>query len=300
MDYTLRQLRYFVAVAEQGTIVGAAEQLHLSESAVSSAVADLESALGVALMTRRKSQGVLVTPSGRFVLERARRLLREADLLHHDAAGEQGELVGPVLIGCSPGLAPGMLPSILDQTATEHPRIALDFVLGAQDDLLPRLLYGEIDAVVLPGRHLPAGVESRTLFNAPVVALLPPDHRLRDAESVTLKELAHEPYIMLDVSPGVENAVAMFASIGQQPVIRYRSNSVELTKSLVARGLGFSLLLRRPWPEFDAGEPMVMKPVEPQLADETIAVAWSAGMPLGARAKAVLAIMQQLWSPHEG
>jgi DNA-binding transcriptional LysR family regulator len=300
VDYTLRQLKYFVAVAEHGTIVGAAEQLHLSESAVSSAVADLESALGVALMTRRKSQGVLVTPSGRFVLERARRLLREADLLHHDAAGDRGELVGPVLIGCSPGLAPSMLPSILDQTATLHPRIALDFVLGAQDDLIPRLLYGEIDVVVLPGRHLPAGVEARTLFHSPVVALLPADHRLRDAESVNLRELAHEPYIMLDVSPGVANAVAMFANVGKQPLIRYRSNSVELTKSLVAKGLGFSLLLRRPWPELAEGHVEVLtKVVEPQLTDETIAVAWSAAMPLGARAQAVLAIMQQLWAPGE-
>lgn len=105
---------------------------------------------------------------------------------------------------------------------------------------------------------------------------------------------------MLDVSPGVENAVAMFASIGEQPRIRYRSSSVELTRSLVAKGLGFSLLLRRPWPEFAEGHEQVLsKPVEPQLTDETIAVAWAAGMPLGARAKAVVAIMQQIWALEE-
>lgn len=298
MDYTLRQLGYFVAVAEQGTIAGAAQQLHLSESAVSSALADLESALGIVLATRRKSQGVLLTPSGRFVLERARRLLREAEQLQYDAVGEHGELLGPVLIGCSPGLAPSMLPRILDRTAARHPRIGLDFVLGAQDELVPRVLYGELDAIVLPGRHLPSGLETLTLFGAPVVALLAADHPLRDAETVNLRELVHEPYIMLDVSPGIENARALFASIGAEPRIRYRSNSVELTKSLVAEGLGFSLLLRRPQLEFTEGaEPVLSKLVEPQLTEETIAVAWAAAMPLGARAKAVIAVMREIWAP---
>lgn len=296
MAYTLKQLQYFIAIAEQGSLSRAAEQLHLSQSAVSSALAELESGLGASLFARRKSQGVVLTPSGRFALERARSLLRDADLLEHEVAGVMSDTVGPVLLGCSSGLATALLPAVLDTAAQRHPQIGLDFTLGSQDDLIPRLMSGEIDVAIIPDGRLPAGLRSVPLFRSPVEALLHAEHPLRDAATVDLEQLKDDPLILLDISPGAENVYALFDGIGARPDVRFRTASIELTRGLVARGLGFSLVLRRPWQnETYGGRRVVSIPVGTRSTSESIAMVWASQMRLTSRAQVVVDIARELW-----
>jgi len=295
--YTLKQLHYFIAVAEHGSLSRAAEQLHLSQSAVSSALAELEAGLGTKLFARRRSRGVVLTPSGRFALERARSLLREADLLEHHVAGAMSQTVGPVLLGCSSGLAPALLPGILDTASRRHPQIELDFTLGSQDDLLPRLMSGEIDVAIIPDGRLPAGMRSAKLFKSPVEALLHGGHTLSAEASVDLEQLKDEPFILLDISPGTEDAFALFDAIGARPNVRFRTTSIELTRGLVARGLGFSLTLRRPWQnETYGGFQVVSKPLQTRFTADSIAMVWSSEMRLTSRAQVIVDIAHELWN----
>ncbi|MCU1481001.1 MAG: putative transcriptional regulator [Subtercola sp.] len=299
MAYTLKQLQYFVSIAEHGSLSRAAEQLHRSQSAVSSALAELETGLGVNLFARRRSRGVILTPSGRFALERARSLLREADLLEHEVAGVMSDTIGPVLLGCSSGLATALLPAILDTAAQRHPQIGLDFTLGSQDDLLPRVMSGEIDVAIIPDGRLPTGMRSTSLFSAPVEALLHAEHPLSTEDSVDLARLKDDPFILLDISPGAENAFALFDSIGAQPQLRFRTTSIELTRGLVARGLGFSLVLRRPWQnETYGGLRVVSRPVRTRASTQSIAMVWSAEMRLTSRARVVVDIAHELWNDN--
>ena len=98
--FTLRQLEYFVAVAEAGTVTAAAEQVHLSQSAMSTALADLERVLGVQLLVRHHARGVTLTPSGEELLISARLLLRQADDLDMSAHSLGEGLEGRVRLGC--------------------------------------------------------------------------------------------------------------------------------------------------------------------------------------------------------
>jgi len=117
----MNQLAAFVAVAEAGTLSGAAERLHVSASALSASVTELERALQTQLLHRRKAKGASLTPAGELVLPRARHLLYQAGELEADARGDERGVAGVVRLGCYPSLAPTVLPVLLSEFAQAHP-----------------------------------------------------------------------------------------------------------------------------------------------------------------------------------
>ena len=124
--YTLRQLEYFVAVAESGSITGAAERMHLSQSAMSTALADLERALDVQLLLRHHARGVTLTAVGEQLLIATRRLLAQAGELNSEAHGLGYGLAGALSIGCFEVLAPYVLPDLIATCAERYPQLRLD------------------------------------------------------------------------------------------------------------------------------------------------------------------------------
>lgn len=208
-------------------------------------------------------------------------------LLQEGFRADEGALTGRVLVGCSHGLAATALPPLLEATAREHPGIEVGLALGAQDDLLARLNGGEIDLVVLPGSRLPRDLHTHVLFHAPVHVILPPDHRLAARDEIRLTELIDEPYVMLETSPAREHALAMFEAVGAVPDVRYSSESFELTRSLVARGLGVSLQMQRPWGDRSyEGRPLCVRPVDPGSPGESVVLVRPKGIRLSRPADA--------------
>ena len=112
-EYTLRQLQYFVAAAEAGTITEAAAAMHLSQSAMSTALGDLEKAFQVQLLVRHHARGISLTPAGRELLVASRQLLAQAADLLGAAEGLGTSLTGTVHIGCFSVPAPYLLPELL-------------------------------------------------------------------------------------------------------------------------------------------------------------------------------------------
>src|ERR1700728_3897945 len=192
-ELSLRQLAHFVAVAEEGTISGAAERLFMSQSALSESVTELERALGADLLVRRRAQGVSITPLGMMVLDRARRLLADGAEPTYLVRGDGHDLVGPLVAGCFVTLAPTVLPKLLAEFEQLHPRVALDFVEGPQDQLKEALLAGEIDAAVLYDMGPLEELDRIVLYEARGYALFGESHPLADRETVTLEELGGQP-----------------------------------------------------------------------------------------------------------
>lgn len=148
-ELSLRRLAYFVAAAELGTMTRAAQRLHVSQSAVSLAVAELERELGVQLLLRRRARGLTPTAAGRRVLADARVLLRRADELRAGARDLGATLRGRLVVGCFATLAPLVLPGLLDGFAAAHPDVDLDFVEGSLVDLQAMLLDGRCELALL-------------------------------------------------------------------------------------------------------------------------------------------------------
>jgi DNA-binding transcriptional LysR family regulator len=274
-ELSLRQLAHFVAVAEDGTISGAAERLIMSSSALSASITELERALGADLLVRRRAQGVSLTPIGQLVLDRAKRLLADGAELTYLVRGNGTDLVGPLVIGCFVTLAPTVLPRLLTDFEELHPRVTLDFVEGHQDQLREALLAGEIDAAVLYDMGPLEDLDRIVLYVARGYALFGQAHPLADRETVTLEELAGEPLILFDQPPSTDYAMACFRARGLVPNVRHRTHSHELTRSIVARGRSYAILVQRPPNKLSyEGLPILEKEVEPPLPTCPVILAW--------------------------
>lgn len=290
--YSLRQLEYFVAIADAGTLSGAAARLHVSQPGLSQSLTDLERALDVQLAVRRKAHGVTLTPTGVQVLRLARELLRHADDLASVASGG-GALSGVLSLGCYVTLAPTTLPSLLQGFTALHPGLTIDFVEGTQDVLQGKLLRGELDLAILYDMEIQPDMERALINTARPHILLPADHRLARKRSVSLEELAAEPMVLLDAPPSSHNTLAIFERFGVRPDVRYRPTTFELTRALVGRGMGYALLVQRPANDRTyEGHPVVLKEITEPVGESRVLIAWPKATRLNRRAQAFVEFCQ--------
>lgn len=243
---TLRQLEYFVAAAETGSVTAAATRVFLSQSAVSTALAELEENLGVQLFVRH-ARGLTLTTVGQSILRAARQLLEQADDLERSAEEHNESLSGKLTVGCYSTLAPHLLPPVLDAYLTANPGVDLNFVVGSHAQLRSRLLDGTCDVALLYdygfAPDLLAGdVHKVELQAIPPHVLLPAGHPLAELDDIPIQRLVDEPLILFDLPPGGEYFRSLFTLHGLTPTIRFRTTEFELVRALVARGLGYSIL----------------------------------------------------------
>ncbi|NMR28360.1 LysR family transcriptional regulator [Arthrobacter sp. SF27] len=287
--YTLRQLSYFAAVAEAGTISAAAAKLHVSQTAVAAAVTELERIFKTQLTVRRKAHGVSLTPVGTYLYAQAAELLRSAEELELNASSGGRELAGPLVIGCYATVAPTVLPVLIEGFTVNHPKVQLDFVEGPQDRIQERLFAGELDLAIVYDMDLRPGLGSVRLYDVRGYVLLPQSHRLAERPEVSLQELAEDPMILLDAPPSSHHTMTLFEQTGVSPVIRYRTTDFELTRSLVGRGVGYSVLVQRPAIDSSyEGLPVVPKPIVPAVKPVGVKMVWPEAIRLTDRAEAMV------------
>ncbi|MCG3754218.1 MULTISPECIES: LysR family transcriptional regulator [unclassified Amycolatopsis] len=287
--YTLRQLEYFAAVAEAKSISAAAAELHVTPTAVASALTELERVLRTQLVVRRKAHGITLTPTGQYLRERIAGLLRDADELERAAAGGGRELAGPLALGCYSTVAPTVVPILMEWVRDQHPRVDLSVVTGSQAELPQRLLAGGLDVAVGYDMALPDGLDSVPLYSAPPYALLPAAHRLAGRDTVRLAELADDPMIMLDFPPAAQHTRELYERAGIEPRVAHRTADFELTRSLVARGFGYSVLIQRPTVNRSYEDlPLALCDLEPAEPAANVVMMWPREVRLNDRAAALV------------
>ena len=275
--YTMRQLAAFVAVAESGTISGAAARLHLSQSALSAAITDLEKALQAQLCVRKRARGVGLTPTGEAVLGRARALLRQANEIQADAIGESGGVAGPVTVGCYPSLGPTILPPLLQGFLARYPRASVEFREDTQNRLRDQVDRGELDVCIVYDLDLSPEWRTEVLAMRAPLVVLASGHRLaNETEGIDLADLAEDPLVLLDAPPSSNHALDVCRRAGFAPRIAYRTRNYETARAFVGHSLGWTLLLQRPAVDktYEGRAVVVRKIVAPELPAVAIVVAW--------------------------
>jgi DNA-binding transcriptional LysR family regulator len=285
--FTLRQLAYLVAASDEGTITGAAELLHVSPSAMSDAITELESVMRERLCVRRRAHGLTLTPAGEQLVHHARRMLAEAEELRRSVGGG-GQLSGPVVIGCYPTLAPTILPPLLQDFPALHPDIELSIREATQDRLADDLASGRIDVAFVYDMLVPGDTERARLYELQAHAILGAGHPLAGRKTVRLEELVDDDLILLDAPPSSEHTLSVFAERGLRPSIRHRTASYEVVRTLVARGLGYGILVSRVAnPNSYEGLPLVEKPLAPAVRPVAVDMIWAPDRPVPARTRAL-------------
>jgi DNA-binding transcriptional LysR family regulator len=239
----LRQLRYFVTVAEERNFTRAAQRLHIAQQSLSQQIQTLERQLGVTLL-RRSSRGAEPTDVGTVLLREARAVLARADraveAVRSAALGEEGTL----RVGFLSSVANYLMPPVVRLFHDRHPAVRLE----AEEMPVAALVAGARDGSLDAGLSRPPLVddlEVEEILREPVAAVLPEGHPLSGREALTLADLADEPWVLTARSswpPWHRKYDEDFARVGYRPRVVQRGTSPQNLLALVAAGVGVTRL----------------------------------------------------------
>lgn len=246
MRYTLRQIEYFIATAETGSITLASERVNISQPSISTAIAHLEEELGTQLFVRRHAQGLSLTSAGRLLLAEAKRLIEQAEYIY-SVASEVGERVrGQLSLGCFITLAPMVMPELSHSFTSSYPETRIIQTVADHEQLLERLLNAELDVAITYDLLIPDEFEFLPLASLPPHVVVSEGGPLGGQSAFSLQELAREPMILLDLPISREYFLSMFMKEGIEPNIVARSTHQDVIRTMVANGYGYTLANVRP------------------------------------------------------
>lgn len=244
MLVTLRQLEYLVAVADAGTIAGAADICMVSPVAVGQGLADLDRQLDAELTRRRRAKGVELTPVGEVVVERARVVLREVAQLPMVIDAETQRRSRHLRVGVFTSLSTWAVPTLLKYFAATAPDVVVDYVEGDIDHLRRGLDQGEVDMILANRNQLAEGGRGLQVFPVQVVRpyiLVSEEHALAREEGVRFADVADEDFVLLAVNPAHKLMTEVLDSYGLGARVRWMSRNVETVNGIVGSGLAVAL-----------------------------------------------------------
>ncbi|MDG2514323.1 LysR substrate-binding domain-containing protein [Sphingobium yanoikuyae] len=237
----IRQLRYFVAVAETLHFGRAAERLHVTQPPLSRQVAALEQELGVRLIERHSRRAVL-TPAGARFLEDARQIIAALDRACRDARAWQSGDLGELTIGFMMHAAYSSVPLLTRRFATAHPDVTLHLRETLPMMLADGVMEGRFDAAIGFDPGARRGLATSPLYREPLAAVVPSDHHLASASALTPDQLAGERFILspADVTPTLRRAILGW--LAAPPAILLETQLQQTIVSLVGEGLGVAIV----------------------------------------------------------
>jgi LysR family transcriptional regulator, hca operon transcriptional activator len=240
----LRHLRYFVAVAEEGGLLTAAQRrLHTSQPSLSRQIRDLEAEVGVQLL-ERQARGVVLTPAGRVFLDHARLALLQVEAAT-DGARRAGQPKRPVIaMGFLVGLEITWLPHLLRILHEEAPEIEVTLCSQSSPELALALMRGKLDLAFLRPETNSLGLDFKLLAKEPLIAVLPTSHRLASSKKIRPQDLAREIYVSSSrTSPVLQSVIQDYAATtGITLQAKYEAENISSAMSLVASTGGVTLV----------------------------------------------------------
>jgi len=247
----LRDLRYLVALADERHFGRAAERCFVSQPTLSAQIRKLEEYLGVSLVERRPKR-VTLTAAGEKIVERARRLLQEADSIVELAKTERDPLAGQLRLALIPTVGPYLLPHVVRRLRRALPRLKLLLYEYQTGPLLQKLRDGELDLGILALPAAADGLATAELYEEPFMLAVPANHPLAAHDRVRLEDLEGEPLLLLEDGHCLrDQALEVCSRIRLGEEQDYRATSLETLRQMVAAGHGVTLL-----PQFAAASPV--------------------------------------------
>jgi DNA-binding transcriptional LysR family regulator len=230
----LRSIRYFVQIADCGSITRAAALLGVAQPALSRHMQSMEQELGMQLLVRLP-RGVRLTGAGRQFLDHCRRALRELDRAREELRADAGSPHGQVILGVSPTLGPLLVPGVVERVRRQCPQVALKIVEHFSTLLFDGLLTGRIDVALLTNPSATRALRLAPLISEPIVVLAPPQPR--DARRFyTLAELARTPVLVTETIRAIVDE--QIGRYGARLNVEVEVNAVEAIGRLLLRGIG--------------------------------------------------------------
>jgi DNA-binding transcriptional LysR family regulator len=290
----LKRLRVLREVAARGSFSAAAEALYVSQSAVSQQVATLEAEVGVPLLLRLRG-GPVLTDAGELLLSHAEIAIARLELAERELANLSELESGELRLVSFPSASATLITEAASIFTQRHPDVRLSLVEGEPEDSIPQLKRGEHDLAIVfdfdlqplePDRDL----ELRPLLTEKLHVALPADHPLAGREAIELCDLDRDLWLCGNSTTSCRDmTVRSCRSANFEPDVAFESNDYNVLKSLVAAGLGVTLLPDLALAQTTPG--LVVVPVAHQAPERRI---WAATLAAGARSRATEAMLSVL------
>jgi len=288
MTLTFRQVRHFIATAETGRVSAAAAALNVTQSTVTASIKALEAELGRKLFDRH-SNGVSLTSDGQQFLQRARAIEASVSDAMRGPHRWSTQIDGTVDVAVSYTIAGYFLPPLLSRFWRSFPGITVRLHEFERDAIEQSLMSGSVDAAVMlvSNLHDRSSIRSRLLMRSPRRLWTCANHPLLHKDSVKLADLTSEPYLMLTVDEAERSAMRYWQRTPHVPNVIFRTISVEAVRSMVATGMGITILsdmVYRPWSL--EGHRIDLKRLDDDVHTMDVGLAWNSKTRLSPAARA--------------
>lgn len=295
----LRQIRYFIAAAETESVSRAAQELGISQSAITSAIQALEYETGASLFVRH-AKGVRLTHEGHQLVLHARRIMAAVADARRAVSIRPEAMSGDLNVGVTHMVSGYYLADLLARFRRVFPQVDVRVVEDERTYLEHLLVNGELDVGLLLVSNLQdrQALESEVLIRSPWRIWLPAGHGLLSQNVLTLSDLATEPLIMLSVDELIETTTSYWQEEGLAPNIVLRTASVEAVRSLVGMGVGLATLpdmAYRPWSL--EGDRLEARELANPIPTVDVGLVWRRGAPLRPTASQFLDMCREYSPP---
>lgn len=251
MSLSLRQIRYFIAAADAGQVSKAAKNLNVSQSVVTTAIKQLEEIVGSTLFDRHQS-GISLNYEGNRFLDHARHIIQSVDEAIRIPKRAKEDVSGDINLAVTYTVAGYFIPKILARFTRLFPNITVNMTETDRTNIEEGLVTGGFDVSVMLTSNI---INHEEISHAPLLRSrrrlwVNANHEFLKKQTVTLQEISEEPYIMLTVDEASNTAQRYWNKTPYNPNTIFRTSSVEAVRSMVANGMGISILsdmVYRPW-----------------------------------------------------
>ncbi|WP_147822515.1 LysR family transcriptional regulator [Salidesulfovibrio onnuriiensis] len=275
----LRQLKYFLAVAEEASFTRAAERVHIAQPPLSRQIKNLEEELGVRLFVRER-HGVSLTAEGKYLLGVAEEVLHKLDIAKTSLEGMREGRIGRLAIGFIPAATQSQFPQVIKRFKDKYPEITIELAEFNSRNMRHLLHDGSLDIALVRSCGMDREFESFPFLREPYVLAVPRGHALDGRGMASLGELDGEPMVFFERSghPGIyDEILGTFSRLGATPEIVQNARTKQTTLALVAAGVGFALV-----PAMSSrlcGHEVSFVPIDPadNLMEVRISLIWKQG-----------------------
>lgn len=268
----IKQIQYFISVAEHLNFTKAAKENYLSQTAISQQIKNLEDNLGFKLFIRNK-HSVKLTPSGDVFFIESKSLIETLNNAVNKASLASFGYIGTITIGFLEGYENILLPKLISNFKDKYPKISLNIIRGNIDELYKKLQNNLIDFVfgydfAIDSYPL---IKSKVVSSCPLCVVVYAGHKFSYKNSINRNELSNEDFIFIDrtISPfAFDSIISAFVSFGFSPNIKHTVDSIETSLLMVKSKLGITIL-----PKFQdnyKSNDLVFIPLENEYANSTI------------------------------
>lgn len=299
MFNNIRHLKYVATVAKCGSLIKAAQELMVSESAVSAAIKACETELGYSIFIRRPAKPLALTRTGAEFVRSAQDFVDHAEAFYEKSVGFGMQLKGTIRLGCYSPFSSLLLPPIMRYCQAHLPMLSLQIAEYDLPEMLARLRTGDVEIAITYDLHYDSDITFQPLFSVTPHIGISAAHHLADRDALWLSEIAEEDLILIDYPVTKQHILKLFIDRGITPRVLYNPKSIDTLHALVAHNFGYSIFFMRPNDASHGGATLSRLTIKDDVPSHNVVIAYAKNLQLSAKVTTIANACTEIFADQD-